>query len=129
VGKDGRCRSSGAVSEEDDVDGSRFDAWTRRAIAVTGGGLATALLGLRPVAAATDSKRKRRKKRRRKRCTQLGSNCGPETKRKCCGTLVCGSFFGRRLCCKPEGSPCDEERNECCPQDLECVDGFCMPTQ
>ncbi len=101
------------------MDGTRFDAWTRRRFGLaTGGGIA-ALLAL---AAAETAEAKKRKKRK-KRCRKLGRTCKPGGKRKCCGTLKCDRISfepnPKNRCCRKAGQPCSD--------DLDCCQNLCCP--
>ena len=120
------------------MDGSQFDAWTRRRLGWAAGVLATYLAGLtatHPVAA---------KKGKKKRCRKLLQTCAPEGKNnRCCGGLNCDpvtdqiglrccfgrqhrcDFFGQ--CCG--GLPCDTisglDGNRCCGD----IGDFCTSNQ
>ncbi|MFT4040600.1 MAG: hypothetical protein QM692_20640 [Thermomicrobiales bacterium] len=118
------------------MDGSRFDAWTRRRFGgVVAGALATALgLAIDPVdpAAAADRKpRKKRQRRRKKRisshaCEPHGTSCNPRNERRlCCAPNACGQVLelGGYHCCTRRFQPCDVN-HDCC-NNLVCVDGLC----
>ncbi len=102
------------------MDGSRFDAWTRRRWGVAAGGLAMALLGVTwPDAGSAKSK-----KRKRKRCSKAGRPCKGNP--SCCGSLKCqvSGEPTRLRCCRGDGKPC-ANGNQCCG-DLLCSEaGLC----
>lgn len=106
------------------MDGSRFDAWTRRRFGVVAGGLAGSLLAL---AGRDDAEAK---KRHKKKCKKLGDSCDPSGKRKCCHGRLCGfpiNDDSLNHCCRGGGDSCTPEHQaECCTgvcqQDLSC---FC----
>ena len=64
------------------MDGTRFDAWTRRRFGAVAGGLAGSLLML---AGHDDAEAKKKKKK----CKKLGQPCQPGGKRKCCHHNLC----------------------------------------
>lgn len=79
------------------MDGSRFDAWTRRGLGLTAAGLAASLSGV-PGFGATDAEAKK------KRCKKLQQACKPGAKKKrCCKRqgLLCEIVVGLegRHCC------------------------------
>jgi hypothetical protein len=97
------------------MEGSRFDAWTRRRFGLAAGGVAGSLFGLLAREAAES------KKKKRKRCIKVGKVCKQGGKRKCCGKLKCrlvennvGLAFH---CCKSNGVKCGNP--------TECCSGFC----
>ncbi len=61
------------------MDGSTFDAWTRRRFGLAAGGVLAALASLHGASA---------KKKRGKRCKKLCAGCKPGGKRKCCDGLA-----------------------------------------
>ena len=100
------------------MDGSRFDAWTRRRFGLAAGGVAAALAGLIPTGEDAAAKRKRKK-----RCRKPGKICTPGGK-KCCGKRFCArpfSFPEADRCCKGGGEPCTGT------QDPTCCTGDCTP--
>jgi hypothetical protein len=106
------------------MDGSRFDAWTRRHFGLAAGGLAASLMGL---AASGDVEAKKKKKKKKKKCKNLGVACTPGGKRKCCGKkgLSCQppiELPGGFHCCRRGFEPC-ASASECCSE--TCTDGFC----
>lgn len=95
------------------MDGSNFDAWTRRRFGLAAGGFAGSLLGVVHLSKADAGKRKRR-------CKRLDQGCKPQgKKRKCCTGkgLQCQpeSLSGRNRCCRKGGEPCSTETaSQCC---------------
>ena len=88
------------------MDGSRFDAWTRRrfGIAVGGATLAESISLISGIAA-----------KRKKRCKRLGKPCSPGG-RKCCKTLKCRDIGDPNpdfRCCRPDGQSCANS-DQCC---------------
>src|SRR5687768_3587282 len=102
---------------EHTMEGTRFDALTRRALGGAAGSLAASLLaiGARHTTAA-----------KKKRCKKLTQACRPGSKKKrCCKNLRCGELFdlsGTR-CCRPLRAVCGND-TECCGS----VNG-CAPIQ
>jgi hypothetical protein len=109
------------------MDGSRFDAWTRRQFGLAAGGLAGSLLTL---AGLVDAEAKKKgKKKKKKKCKKAGTGCNPNSKkRKCCKkqNLTCAPIpgLGGNRCCKGLAQPCAATA-ECCSG--FCLDGFCEP--
>jgi hypothetical protein len=101
------------------MDGSRFDAWTRRRFSFAAGGLAATLWGL----LALEDTAAKKKKTKKKRCKKLSQPCKQGGKRKCCGELRCRTTSLNAgihtFCCKTEGKPCQNE-SECCDPLLCC---------
>jgi hypothetical protein len=98
------------------MDSPRFDAWTRRCIALVAGGGAASLLGLRARGTAAA-----KKENRKRRCRRARQHCRPHNRRKhCCKTLACGAILGLdgRRCCRPAQGLC-AEASDCCG-DLDC---------
>ena len=105
------------------MEGSRFDAWTRRRFGLAAGGLVASLLGSR-----TGDETEAKKQRRKPRCKTLGRLCTPSGTRKCCGDLRCRTTTLNAVvdtfCCQTEGNPC-EQHSHCCG-DLCCApSGLC----
>jgi hypothetical protein len=107
------------------MDGSRFDAWTRRRFGLTAGGATVALLaGVRADAVA-----KKKNKKKKKRCKKLLQPCSPGGKRKCCNVLGCfpttplGSDY---RCCKKLNAECGVD-DECCTLNCSSVLGCILP--
>jgi hypothetical protein len=102
------------------MDGSRFDAWTRRRFGQAAGGLAGSLLAMGEFADAEAGKR---------RCKKLGEPCKPDGKRKCCRRkgLQCREDPPIEFrCCRKGGEPCTASgvEGECCS--LDCRNGTCF---
>jgi hypothetical protein len=101
------------------MDGSRFDAWTRRRFGIATGGVLASLLGGLAVEDAEAKKHHKHKKhhKRKKRCLKLRASCTPGGKHKCCGDLKCRvdsvDEGVHTVCCKTEGKHCDDTA-ECC---------------
>ena len=93
------------------MDGSRFDAWTRRRIGLAAGGVTLSLLGLFTLGEDAAGK---------KRCKRLGKRCTKP--KRCCGKLDCDipatTMSEQKRCCKRKGKPCTSDPN-CC-QGLLC---------
>ena len=89
------------------MDGSRFDAWTRRRFGSAAGSLAAVLLSGNEAAA----------KKERKRCQKAGKTCGG--KKRCCGQLRCaqtGEVNPVDRCCRhTEGGSCATSADCCLP--------------
>jgi hypothetical protein len=103
------------------MDGSRFDAWTRRRFGLTVGGFAASLLALGGLAEIEAKKKKKRK--RKKRCKKLRDTCTVGGKRKCCAGLECATTGAapQTACCRHAG-PCTGQA-DCC-QPTHCTGGF-----
>jgi hypothetical protein len=108
------------------MDGSRFDALTRRHVGLAVGG-AAALAGLAGMPSA-DAGKNARRKRKKKRCKKLGDTCVQGGKRKCCGELRCdvhsGNSLPQPICCKTAGKSCVELFDCCFP--AQCEDNVCV---
>jgi hypothetical protein len=115
------------------MDGSRFDAWTRRRF---GGAVAGALamvvgLATEPAAADGGMRRKRKKRRARKRfkhrpCEKHRTSCNPRNDRRvCCSPLACGQVpeLGGYHCCARRFQSCTED-SDCC-NNMVCRDSVC----
>lgn len=105
------------------MDGSRFDAWTRRRFGLAAGGAVGSLLAI--VGEGSDDVAAKKKKK--KRCLNLGQRCRQGGKRKCCAKkgLSCQIFeegSGGRRCCRKGLESCTED-SDCCSQD--CTDNRC----
>jgi hypothetical protein len=108
------------------MDGSQFDAWTRRRLGLATGGMLVLALEL---VLPADSEAKHHKK---KRCKKLHDPCKPGSKRKCCGNLQCKVTSMdegvHTFCCKSEGKSCQSELDCCDP--LLCCSRVCtVPEQ
>jgi hypothetical protein len=100
------------------MDGSLFDAWTRRRFGLAAAGTATAILG---ITQARDAEaKKKRKKKRRTKCKKLFAHCTPGGRKCCHGNLCEAPNLDGMLCCKPENKGC-KNSEECCPG-LACFD-------
>lgn len=104
------------------MDGSRFDAWTRRRVGLVSGiALATALgLVAREEGAA---------KKNKKKCRKLGKTCQKSgNKKKCCGSLKCDTISfepsTQTRCCRTIGKAC-AKNIDCCDQLCCDLDGTC----
>lgn len=108
------------------MDGSRFDAWTRRKFGIVVGGFAAALLAL---GSTDEGDARKRRRKRRKRCKRLRAGCTPGGKRTCCGELICSTYSATGevppRCCKPPREPC-AAFDECCSQ--FCFEDACLDT-
>ena len=121
------------------MDGSRFDAWTRRKVGLGLGGLAATLLGAatgpetvarkkKPKKKSACSRRTRQKCRRQGRVCEKGAcvvtcNAGNSACRGNNAIQLCGG--GQAFCdCSPlveGGFACTAARPETCPGASECV--------
>jgi hypothetical protein len=113
------------------MDGSRFDAWTRRRF---GGAIAGALVaalgqtaGHEAAGKARKQKGKRNKPRfRHRRCEAHRTRCNPHNDRRlCCAPLACGQVpqLGGYRCCARRFQPCTLDL-DCCNNTV-CRDGVC----
>lgn len=103
------------------MNGSRFDAWTRRGLGLAAAGLVASLSGA-PGFGATDAEAKK------KRCRKLQQACKPGARKKrCCKGqgLLCEIVVGLegRHCCLGVGAACTETA-DCCGF-LDCGGGTC----
>lgn len=107
------------------MDGSRFDAWTRRRFGLVASGMATAILALTP---PRDGDARNHKKKKKKRCRKLEKPCGK--KKRCCRGSRCAqsATYGRKVCCHGYGQPCPRQGSECCG-DLACGMIAGLPTE
>lgn len=101
------------------MDGSRFDAWTRRGFSTAASGLAGALLAQAALPGAEAGKKK-------KKCKKLGQNCqrGGGKNKKCCCGLACHPVNAvadsPHHCCHLHGEPCTLANGA-----QKCCSGFC----
>jgi hypothetical protein len=117
------------------MDGSRFDAWTRRRFGAVAAGLAVGCVGLitnydRAALGKNGPARQRRKKKKKRRgevnpaCEPLRSRCNPHNTRElCCNGLACGvvaDLDGNR-CCRLRYGECTSD-GDCC-NNLRCRGG------
>ena len=97
------------------MDGSRFDAWTRRGFGRAAGGAAAVLIGLAggSDAGAAD----------RVRCRKVSRACSAQ--RPCCGDLTCGRSVIRegKFCCRKGTASCQDSKDCCAP--ALCTDNVC----
>ena len=123
------------------MDGSQFDAWTRRRFGIVAGGAAAAtLLGLMGLADAgarhktkhdgngngstinnKNSNKNSSKNKNTKRCRKIGQSCDQtEKKKKCCNkNELCAQVNGQgsvNRCCKQNGEGCKND-TDCCGND------------
>jgi hypothetical protein len=110
------------------MDGSKFDAWTRRRVGLATGGAAAALFGLtRDGDIAARKRGKKKRTRKKNRCLRLGRSCQPGG-RRCCGQLECDQHLvnsgGGTFCCKTLGKPCTVNDDCCAPN--ACINGLCQ---
>ena len=94
------------------MDGSQFDAWTRRRVGLAAGGLAGSLLSLEAVKVAAA-----KKKKKKARCKRDGQDCGG--KQKCCTDLVCRPIEGLN------GRHCCRDVDQQCTAMAQCCSGLC----
>jgi hypothetical protein len=96
------------------MDGSRFDAWTRRRFGLAASGALAAFLGLIGNDVAEAAKHKHHHK---KRCRKLGRACTHGGQRKCCHGLTCDTIgldsTAQKHCCRTEGKGCSSD-DDCC---------------
>jgi hypothetical protein len=135
------------------MDGSRFDAWTRRRFGLTAGGFAASLFALTAIDAEAKKKDKKKKKKKKKRCKGLTETCTPGGTRKCCDKRRCGRALTStepNRCCETGGVACsaatatqcctgicDETSNLCfckgagqaCDSDSQCCSNTCANLQ
>jgi hypothetical protein len=114
------------------MDGSQFDAWTRRRFGMaTGGAAAAALLGLMGLADVdanhknkhdgNSNKNKNKNNNNKKKCRKTGQSCDQtQKKKKCCNknelcAQVQGQGSGTR-CCKQHNQGCKND-SDCCGND------------
>lgn len=101
------------------LDGSQFDAWTRRRFGlVTSGAAAAGLLGL---IGLRDTEAKKKNKNKKKKCRKLGQSCDQTQKeKKCCkNSQLCAQVQhkgGGNFCCKQRGQGCGKDE-DCCGSD------------
>lgn len=119
------------------MDGSRFDAWTRRRFGVAMAGALALLFGLEASQEA-DARRKRRavrqrkrKRRKRKRkCEKPRTRCNPQNdKQLCCPGHACQIVpeLGGHRCCHMRFDPC-RDNADCCGNLLCTPAGLCDTT-
>jgi hypothetical protein len=117
------------------MDGSRFDAWTRRRFSVSAGGLAASLslLSLASLDVATARNTKKRRNRKKKKanscicpqqpiCKNVLESCDSNVATQhCCPGLNCDVVTGQDgpCCCLGVRRSCASTPNQCCSQ-LSC---------
>jgi hypothetical protein len=95
------------------MDGSRFDAWTRRQFGLVAGSFVTVVLSGSHI---RDAKARKGHKKHKKRCVKLGEVCIPGG-RKCCNFVACNTTEGGPRCC--------HEHHEACTIGTDCCSGNC----
>ena len=117
------------------MEGSRFDAWTRRGFGVAAGGLAGTILAQAAIPGAKAGKK-------RKRCGKQNDQCN-DGKKKCCCGYHCEAFdSGPRRCCRAADFPASSDQDCCsgrrelgrcicktlsqpCSESRQCCSGLC----
>ncbi len=111
------------------MDGSRFDAWTRRRFGVVAAAAITGWLGLAARDGTVAKRKKAPKQRRKRQCEKLNTKCNPGNDRKlCCAAMACGLVpeLGGHHCCQQRYGACGVDA-DCC-NNLVCTGGsggFC----
>jgi hypothetical protein len=123
------------------MDGSHFDAWTRRRFGVAAGGLAGSLLAQ----AGTPGAEAKKGKKKKKKCGKLNASCNQNKKTCCCGYECFEPNGGGARCCRTVGFPA-ASAGDCCSARIElgtcicktvgqpcsssqnCCSGFCNAT-
>jgi hypothetical protein len=103
------------------MNGSRWDVWTRRRVALATSGIIAALVGATPIPESVAKKKGKKGKKRKKRCCPrcAGKVCGADGCGGTCG-LPCEQF---KTCCQgicqhPDGTPgCCLAAGEVCTPD------------
>ena len=114
------------------MDGTRFDAWTRRRFGLATGGALASLLGLSMLDEAEAKKNNNNKnnnKNKKKKCRKLGQSCDITNKnKKCCNAKqLCAqvkNLGSGTFCCKQRGDNCSVN-DDCCGTD-KCSSGKCV---
>jgi hypothetical protein len=111
------------------LDGTRFDAWTRRRFGLATGGAVAGLLGLASLHEAEAKKKNKKKRKKKKQCKKLGQGCDTSVKKKkCCSERqLCSTIQGqgsRTFCCKQNGEGCSRDE-DCCGNDFCGNDNKC----
>lgn len=116
------------------MDGSRFDAWTRRRFGLAASGITASLLGLASVAESEAKKKNNKnknknKKKKKKKCRKLGQTCDINQKnQKCCSNNQdCAQVQGlgsSNFCCKSHNTSCSVN-TDCCGN-RKCNGGLCV---
>lgn len=121
------------------MDGTRFDAWTRRRFGMASGGALAGLLGLSLLESEAakkhgnhkhknKNKNKNKNKKKKKKCRKLGQSCDTSVKKKkCCNSAqLCSTVKGQgsqTFCCKQVSQSCSDS-DDCCG-DNTCSNGKC----
>jgi hypothetical protein len=94
------------------MDGSRFDAWTRRKFGLALGNGVAFLVGLGQL---DDAAAKKKKRKNKKRCKKLTRTCTPGAKKRCCKGLRCDrvEFADDHRCCRRTQTACTSD-DQCC---------------
>ena len=100
------------------MDGSQFDAWTRRGFGAAAGGLAGSLLALSAVPGAEAKKKDKKGKKKKKRCGKLDDVCNDNKKKCCCGYNCREAGTSGNRCCRAADFPAKSEE-DCCSGHLE----------
>ncbi len=107
------------------MDGSRFDAWTRRKFGLAAGGAVASLIGL---AALPEAEAKKNKNKNKKQCRKLGQTCDINKKnQRCCKSgQDCAQVQGisGNVCCKQQNANC-QHNTDCCGT-RKCTNGTCQ---
>lgn len=118
------------------MDGSRFDAWTRRGFGTAAGGLAGALLAQAALPVAKAGKKKKKK------CGKLNDQCNSGKKKCCCGYECQPQDSNGNRCCRAADFPASSDQECCsgrrelgrcicktlfqaCTSSEQCCSGFC----
>lgn len=112
------------------MDGSRFDAWTRRGFGLAAGGVAGTLLAQ---AGLVGTEAKKKKKKKKKQCPELpvcrgfGASCTTDGTRSCCCGLDCRpAGMSGNACCRAAGTACTTSGECCSTAPNACTGGFCF---
>ena len=115
------------------MDGSRFDAWTRRRFGSAVVGALAAVLGHAAGYDAAGKTRRHKGKRkhtkprfRNRKCEPHRTSCNPKNERRlCCAPLACGEVpeLGGHHCCARRFQGCTQD-SDCCNNTV-CRDGAC----
>jgi hypothetical protein len=113
------------------LDGTQFDAWTRRRFGLATGGALASLIGLPLLddAEAKKNKHKHKNKNKKKKCRKLGQSCDiTQQKKKCCNSKqLCAqvkNLGSGNFCCKQRNDSCSVN-DDCCGTD-KCSNGKCV---
>jgi hypothetical protein len=99
------------------MEGSRFDAWTRRSFGLAAGGLAGSLMAHATVLDVAAKKKKKKKKK----CREFAESC-TEKETCCCGLACRPAGMSGDACCRIGGSECSSA-TQCCSG--RCTGGYC----